>query len=165
MHRLRYENMTPQWSILNNGLWRKVENEIQTKLLNKPANERVMVVTGTFGFCELFNNTQIAYEIFLAVNNKIPVPKHIWKLYFNKRNPDDSIVYIIINNPYITITENTYMCKNICIDKFEDNDEGNRLTFRISGESNGLNTVYCCSVHDFLFAYGYLEDIVLDVFQ
>jgi len=161
MHRFRFENMIPQWNTLSNGLWSNVEQEIQNKLESKPASHRVMIITGTIETCKLFNKE----EIFLASNNKIPVPMHIWKMYYSINKKYNNIVYLGINNPSIDITIPIYKCRNICGNKFKSNDQIYSTNSGRNTMARGFSTVYCCSIPEFLTAYGNLNENATKVFQ
>jgi len=159
MSRYRFENIVPQWRTLNFGLWRKVELEIQNMVQIKPVDERVMIVTGSYEKCSLTNYHRKPEEIFLTLDKQIPVPKYIWKLYYNFSQPNNSIVYIGINNPYETITDSTYICPNTCPNYF------NYHYGSSSNSSGGLDTVFCCTPESFFNVYGILNNIALTVFQ
>jgi len=164
MLRYRFENMVPQWGTLNNGNWRSVESTINQKMDGEQEGNRIIIVTGSHEVCKLASDRN-RFRYFYLANGKIPVPKYIWKLYFNL-NTQDGIVYISLNNPYEVISKSVYLCENICVNEFQDYDLGGSSSSSSSPtRDRNSGYIYCCTFQNFINAYGPLHYAVFQPFQ
>jgi hypothetical protein len=123
-----YLNAMPEFQIINQGNWLKVERLAR----NVAILERtyIDVITGGHEILSLPHmQTAVRSNLFLnAVGKFIEVPKYIWKILINQRD-ETAIVLVTSNNPYLANPID--ICKNICVDVgltypgvLQDNDKG-----------------------------------------
>ncbi|XP_026465021.1 uncharacterized protein LOC113367648 [Ctenocephalides felis] len=130
-----YINVCPQWQVVNAGNWLKVETMVRQ--LSVSRQDDFEVYTGTYDILSLPDQNNNHQPLFLTENQKISVPKYLWKVVYNKRR-QEGIALVTLNNPYEE-TKPDYLCKNICEDNnwihdgFENLDKG---------------FTYCCDVND-----------------
>lgn len=110
---------------------------------------RHLVVTGTYGTSTLTDVNGIQKTWFLDEVNSISVPLFFWKLLYNM-DDKNGLVYIALNNPFMKIVHDTYICKNVCPGAFSE----------IPGFKKKF--VHCCTIESFEKAYGKLDSIIFD---
>lgn len=88
----KYINLIPQFSTINRGNWKSVENYIR-KLIDETGKGRI--TTGAFGILALKDQNQNQVPIYLQDNNKNPIPKWIFKMF---SNDIESVVFLTYNN-------------------------------------------------------------------
>lgn len=149
--RFFYENTAPQWHIFNKETWRTVEKYFRERLSEEPL-ARHIIITGTYGSCSLPNNESVQQPLYLSYNPPgVNVPQYIWKMDFNLET-NEGLVFIGLNNPYIKVERNSYICKTIpCPLKFKF-----KLR-RFGSVFKGL--VYCCTASSFQETYGILDPL------
>ncbi|XP_050420523.1 uncharacterized protein LOC126833309 [Adelges cooleyi] len=141
-----YANVAPQWQVFNGKLWSQLENHTRLKLSND--SSRYVIVTGTYGVCTLEDVDGEQQPIHLDPPYRLPVPLYYWKLVYNV-DDDDGTVYLGLNNPFMNITDDVYICPNTCPDGYEGNDANDGL-------------VYCCSKEEFEKVYGELDKTLFE---
>ncbi|XP_065203466.1 uncharacterized protein LOC135833623 [Planococcus citri] len=90
-----YGNVAPMWNVIRNNAWRKVEHFID--LLTSRIFLDLTVVSGTYETLKLDGK-----EIYLADDDKVPVPLAFWKLVIHGAGSNESrgIFIVTVNNPY-----------------------------------------------------------------
>ncbi|KAK8749199.1 hypothetical protein OTU49_015727, partial [Cherax quadricarinatus] len=76
-----YANVVPQWQGINNGNWKRLENDIRD--LAKKKKRTLEVWTGTYGTLQLPDANNNHIDLFLGLPEKlkiIPVPALVWKV-------------------------------------------------------------------------------------
>lgn len=138
-----YVNVVPQWQVFNAGNWAALEDSVRTFVGSY--GEKVTVYTGTHGVATLPDKEGVDKKLYLFTdsnnNNLIPVPKLMWKLLYSESS-SAGIVFIGVNNPYLTIVTDDYLiCKDVC-------DQIKWLTWDQTNIKKGYS--YCCEVNDFI---------------
>lgn len=104
-------------------------------------NRTFAVITGTHGVLTLPDANQKPKRIYLLAGDKLPVPKTIWKIVYD-RETQMGIAIISPNNPFMeTISQGDFLCDDIC-DRY---GWSGRNWKNIDG-----GFVYCCDLKKFL---------------
>ncbi|KAK3919220.1 Nuclease EXOG, mitochondrial [Frankliniella fusca] len=132
-----YANVAPQFSSINGGHWKVVEN-LARKLASQMQAE-LMVYTGTHGVLTLTNGDGKKVAIYLEPNKrKIPVPEHIWKVIYHPANKS-GIALAVANNP--TLSGRDRGASHLCEDKCAEHGWPKDL---LKDVRKGL--VVCCTI-------------------
>uniref|UniRef100_A0A1B6DIQ8 DNA/RNA non-specific endonuclease/pyrophosphatase/phosphodiesterase domain-containing protein n=1 Tax=Clastoptera arizonana TaxID=38151 RepID=A0A1B6DIQ8_9HEMI len=136
-----YVNVVPQWQVFNAGNWAALEDSVRTFVSNY--EDKVVIYTGTYGVTTLPDSKGVDKELYLYSTSKynlLPVPKLMWKLLYVE-NISSGIVFIGVNNPYLTeVTSDYLICEDVC-------DKISWLTWDQTNIKKGFS--YCCEVNDF----------------
>lgn len=126
-----YLNHIPQWSLLNKGVWLKVENYVRK--LSQIHN--IVIYTGGHGQYSVNGH----YLYIVENNQRVEVPKFIWKLIIIPKI-NFSIAFVIMNT-----TTDLNRDSNMCIDR---DQECINLGFQnyINDASSGF--LSCCSIEN-----------------
>lgn len=101
-----YLNVAPQWTSINNGNWKRVENTVRKAAAAQGTT--FSIITGTHGALRLEQTNITLYK------NKIPVPEYMYKVVYDEESKK-AIVFVVINNPFINhVAKNDLLCDNIC---------------------------------------------------
>ncbi|GAB0086879.1 hypothetical protein DMENIID0001_010830 [Sergentomyia squamirostris] len=136
-----YINTAPQFQVINQGNWLRVEKHVRD--LAETLQDDVTVITGVLGILKLPNQNGEQKKIYLG-DGVIPVPEIFWKIVLHEKSLS-AIVFIGSNNPHL----NSFppICPNICNETtFGDGEKSKSQNF-----SDGkLGFIICCRLHDFL---------------
>lgn len=99
-----YLNVVPEWQIINNGNWVKMEMKVQEKAAKLKKN--LKIVTGGIGPLSMDGT-----EMKLNPNNKIFVPAYMYKLVMDLESKQ-GIAFVVMNNPQARVNE--FLCTDIC---------------------------------------------------
>ncbi|XP_044251458.1 uncharacterized protein [Drosophila takahashii] len=138
----RYLNAVPQYSKVNRGNWKRIETWVNNLVMGNydyyETYDELQVCTGTIGVHELkHNNYNNMIPIYLLDNNKIPVPKWIYK-----------IVRHISGNRWVMLTYNDVIpprereINHICTQIWCHED--------LQLNNNGVGHTVCCEPYDFI---------------
>jgi hypothetical protein len=108
-----YLNVMPEFQIINQGNWFRVEKIARNVAIAAQTN--IAVVTGGQELSYFrHTNTNMEYPLYLEPIGKfIEVSKFIYKILINERDKT-AIVLITSNNPYLR-TPPVDFCTNICV--------------------------------------------------
>lgn len=109
-----YSNVAPQFSSINGGHWKVVEN-LARKLASQLKAD-LMVYTGTHGVLTLTNGDGKKVAIYLEPNKrKMPVPEHFWKVIYNPATKS-GIALAVANNPTLAGSDRaaSHLCEDRC---------------------------------------------------
>lgn len=148
-------NAAPQWQTFNGGNWATLEDHLKRYIDRKNINAEIY--TGTYGILTYNDTRGATREIFLASDrrtndNRIPVPKAFYKVVLVPETRS-GIVFIGINNPYISIEEikrDYSYCENVM-------DKVNYIPWNRRNLRQGY--LYACSVNEFAKFVGHLPNI------
>lgn len=104
-----YINAIPQWQVINGGNWKKIE--IMVRKLGVNLKKTLTIFTGTHDILALPDQVGHGTKIYLDSGSKLPVPKYVWKIIYDKEDRK-AIVLVILNNPFVT--QSDLLCANIC---------------------------------------------------
>lgn len=139
-----YINAAPQWQSFNNGNWLKIE--IGVKKIIEKHNIDTDVYTGTHGVFTYPDVNGKMQEIYLAYDNRtgwtnrIPVPRFYYKILIAE-SINAGIVFIGVNNPYITNEKEYILCPDI-------GDMVNYIDWNRKNVTAGYS--YACTVPEFI---------------
>lgn len=109
-----YLNCAPQWRKFNDGNWKLIETGLRNHASAK--NWTVQIWTGTHGVLQLKDPKNVFRRIYLDnVSSRIVVPKIFYKIII-ERNLKQGIVFIGVNNPYVSedeILEDYTYCQDV----------------------------------------------------
>lgn len=132
-----YTNVAPQFSSINGGHWKVVEN-LARKIASQMQTD-LMVYTGTHGVLTLTNGEGKKVAIYLEpFKRKIPVPEHIWKVIYDPATKS-GIALAVANNP--TLTGRDRSASHLCEDRCAEHGWPKDL---LNDVRKGL--VVCCTV-------------------
>ncbi|CAG9766898.1 unnamed protein product [Ceutorhynchus assimilis] len=131
-----YVNAAPQWQSINNANWKSVENTVRILAVNYGD---LNIITGTFGVLSYNDVNDNLKEIYLGINNILPVPKYFWKVAYDIKT-QKGIAFVVVNDPYVKSVNEDVFCEDICI--------ANGFTKK-SWKEISTGYVFCCSVSDF----------------
>lgn len=106
-----YLNAVPQWQSINDANWKRLENKIR-KVADK-RQETLLLITGTHNVLSLPDLNGNSVKLYLIGENRLPVPKYIWKIVYSKTTKQ-AIVLVSVNNPFETLDSSDFFCKDIC---------------------------------------------------
>lgn len=139
-----YINTAPQWFNMNSGNWLKIEDGVRRIVSQRKLF--VEIITGTYGVMTMedFNGNQ--QEIYLYEDDKmekhLPIPRYFYKILYD-RQKSSGIVFISINNPFLTIEE-------INSDYILCNDVSNKVKWlRWKPYDLTLGYSYACDIMEF----------------
>ena len=148
-----YFNTFPQWRQIKEGNWNNLEKSIRNyaNLLGYELEIR----SGTLKTATLPHIGGQEQPVYMTRDNDgtptVEIPRLVWKLVYNRRNYE-SIVFVSVNNPYRTSTQDLFkygevLCYCVC-DQTEGWFEGwNREVF-------AQGYIYCCTGDEFRASTG-----------
>ncbi|KAL7287320.1 hypothetical protein TKK_0018444 [Trichogramma kaykai] len=131
-----YANTVPMWNTVNEGNWFIIEDYI--RILSNEKGHPLHTWTGGFDVMELEDK-----PIFLGGNNKLPVPKILYKCAVDKK-AEESICFLVVNNPYL---KEEKFASGANYKKCKELEECNQIFPDHSATKYGR--MYCCSLKDF----------------
>lgn len=147
-----YANVVPMWQQINAkpGNWFFVEEYIRNLAFQKKSE--LDVWAGGIGNLDLVDKSssgkiskrESVHENLLVLDDKIPVPKVLFKCTVDRSN-EEALCFLVVNNPYLSKAQveksgNEYIvCKkhDVCKKINPNHDEAK------------LGYFYCCSLSDF----------------
>ena len=130
-----YFNVVPQYKCNNNDNWNRVEDSVRQHA--KQFGVSLTVITGGHGQLHFKNIADKDVPIFLA-DNKVIVPKFMWKIVHLAGDTNSAIVFVSLNSPSASdmLKEcNQYICNNFFSPLFNEIKRGYTA---------------CCKVTDFI---------------
>ncbi|KAF5286013.1 hypothetical protein FQR65_LT13010 [Abscondita terminalis] len=113
-----FVNVNPHWQSINAGNWLKIEAMVR-KLAGK-LKIPLQIFTGSHDVLSLPDINNNPVEIYLDSDNRIPVPKYLWKVVYNEAT-QEGIALIAINNPFLkSVSAHDIICPNICDEYYWD---------------------------------------------
>lgn len=129
-----YVNAAPQWQIFNEGNWLSVESVLRNEAKRQALDLEVW--TGTYGVQSLKDAEGRQKELYLAEDNRIPVPELFWKLVYDPKS-ETAIAFVGLNDPFATgSASEVSLCPDVCGDAGWSRRKWNRP---------GKGRVICCS--------------------
>lgn len=151
----QYINLAPQWQILNEGSWNRIEGD--TRQMVRNSTSEWAIYTGTYGKIPTPRGIMYLIPTFekgVFKKGYVPVPMLYWKIVFNKCDRDKSVVYVGVNNPdfksFQEIPQRYFVCTPV---------RNQHNQFFIGSEYKGF--VYQCKLDEFLTRLGLDEGIVI----
>lgn len=142
-----YLNVAPQFQTINQGNWLRVET--LTRKIALKANAKLLIYSGTYDVLSLKNKIQEDIPLYLAEDQRVPIPKWFWKIIINERIRT-AIVLITSNNPFFEKNNGVQeICPNIC-------QEANMNFNYFSVIEKGYT--YCCELNQFRKTVNVLPD-------
>lgn len=134
-----YINVAPEFQIINAGNWLRIEYLVRNLAAN--FNDDFLIYTGVYEILKLkhSNNYYQEIEIYLDIDNKIPIPKWFWKAIKNLKL-NTGIVFITLNNPFANYNEIQEFCPNVC-------DKASIKSKYFQDIKKGYT--FCCEIDDF----------------
>lgn len=133
-----YINSIPMWLSITNGNWEKLENEIRLYASNiSRESSDLIIYTGTLGITTLPDHRKVQKPIYLASDNKLPVPQWVWKVVYEP-HVKEGIVFILVNNPYHLKFAG---CRCVC--------PQTKWTLAWNRRDRSKGYIYCCTVENF----------------
>lgn len=141
LHRYFFENTVPHWSELNNRIWKLLERLFRRNLIR--GSSRHLIVSGSYGTLTLPDENGVEQPLYLATNERLPIPKFIWKMDYDIDRKSGT-VFIGYNHPNIPLDKSLHFCNTVpCPGDLSKQDNSDLL--------------FCCTKESFEEAYGLLD--------
>ncbi|XP_076252978.1 salivary endonuclease-like [Rhynchophorus ferrugineus] len=131
-------NAVPQWQLLNNKNWKRIEESIRK--YGEESELDLKVWTGIYGVASSpHKQNKKETKLYLYVNDDrkaLPVPAHLWKVVYNPKS-HLSVVFVGVNNPYIT--NYVPICENVT----------DKLGVEINHDYKNQGLCYACTFESF----------------
>ncbi|SPP80798.1 uncharacterized protein LOC117583435 [Drosophila guanche] len=135
----KYINLIPQFSTINRGNWKTIENWVRRQL-SEGHFDVLKVCTGVFGVLELSAGN---IQMFLLDNpNRNPVPKWIYKIVSHISGAH--FVFLTYNNAHATTRPMGQVVSSVCLEVPCQN-----LGLSVRNEGTAGYT-FCCDPYDFI---------------
>ncbi|XP_045459781.1 uncharacterized protein LOC123670324 [Melitaea cinxia] len=144
-------NAAPQWQPFNAGNWNNLEQNLRRRIA--AAGYNAVLYTGTFGVTQLRNSNNRLVDIYLASNNRVPVPQYFYKVAYDASRRRGT-AFISINNPYYTLAEARRL--QFCTDRCRNNNAFNWINWQPDRVDIGYS--FCCTIADFRRRIGHIPN-------
>ena len=139
-----YENTVPIWESINNGNW-KITSDIIRKIARETYSN-LDIYSGSIGNLAI-NGHQIYLGNSENPSNRINVPKFLFKLVYDRKNPERGTVFITVNDPGVQKFPNGSLSEEYTI--CENQSGCNELYPTFSDTKKGYT--YCCTLSNFTY--------------
>lgn len=132
-----FVNVNPQWQSINAGNWLAIESMVR-RLAGK-LKVPLQVYTGSHDVLTLPDKNNNPVELYLDFQNRMPVPKYLWKIIYNTQSKE-GIALIAINNPFLSyVSDDDIICPDVC----------DQYYWEIAAfKTIKKGYVYCCEVQE-----------------
>lgn len=141
-----YVNVMPQWQSINGGNWNRIERLVRSKAAKD--GKDLKIITGSHEVLTLKDVNGNDVAIFMAKDDKIPVPKFTWKIVYDPEGKS-AIVLVTSNNPFY---QETFSCPDVC------EAEG---WFKKKWADVAQGLVRCCTYEEFRAVVGTSPKLVV----